>query len=405
MTFRKLKILAISYMMPPLQFPQSIQIGRLLLNSKHEICVVTSVCEADSDTSENISRIVISDSYPWLPLLHNFLLRFMPLYGGIPDQYVGWSRKCYEYLSNSDVISKYNPDIIVTFGEPMSDHLLGLKLAKRINKPWIAHFSDPWSENPFRRTIKLSKTINRFLEKKVANQASAFIFTSPETMNEFKKRHNLKDRMQLHVLPHSYDPQKYTFKEIKNERKIIRYLGNFYGNRSPLPLIKSINYLRKINPKILENIFFEFVGNVSLVQKIFINIIGYDKSSIRFINSVSYARSLDLMVESNALLVIDAPAKTSQFFPSKLIEYLGAGRPIIALSPPGPSSRLVEELGGLCVDPSDLPGIINLIRNISQIENLEDLKGLEYSNVREEYAIKNISAKFDAILSKLSVDP
>jgi hypothetical protein len=45
---------------------------------------------------------------------------------------------------------------------------------------------------------------------------------------------------------------------------------------------------------------------------------------------VGYQESLKLMSEADALLVIDAPADQSVFLPSKLIDYIGAGRPISA---------------------------------------------------------------------------
>jgi glycosyltransferase involved in cell wall biosynthesis len=68
---------------------------------------------------------------------------------------------------------------------------------------------------------------------------------------------------------------------------------------------------------------------------------------------VDYTESLALMRASDALLVVDAPAERSVFLPSKLVDYLGAGRPIVALTPPGAAADLVDRAGGWVADPAD----------------------------------------------------
>jgi hypothetical protein len=57
------------------------------------------------------------------------------------------------------------------------------------------------------------------------------------------------------------------------------------------------------------------------------------------------------MVDSDLLLVIDAPAALSVFLPSKLIDYLGAGVPIMGIVPPGTSAALLARLGAVLADP------------------------------------------------------
>jgi hypothetical protein len=45
------------------------------------------------------------------------------------------------------------------------------------------------------------------------------------------------------------------------------------------------------------------------------------------------------------------------FLPSKLIEYLGAGPPILAITPPGTTANLMTRLGGAAIGPEDIEGI------------------------------------------------
>jgi hypothetical protein len=49
----------------------------------------------------------------------------------------------------------------------------------------------------------------------------------------------------------------------------------------------------------------------------------------------------------------------------KLFEYLGAGRPILALAMPGEASRILEETrAGVAVPPRDAPSIANLLERL-----------------------------------------
>jgi hypothetical protein len=74
---------------------------------------------------------------------------------------------------------------------------------------------------------------------------------------------------------------------------------------------------------------------------------------MRVLGATDYVPSLALMRRSHVLLVVDAPGDSSVFLPSKLVDYLGAGRPIVALSPAGPTARIVGGNGGWCADPAD----------------------------------------------------
>ena len=45
------------------------------------------------------------------------------------------------------------------------------------------------------------------------------------------------------------------------------------------------------------------------------------------------------------LLILDAPFKISVFFPSKLVDYIGANKPILAITPEGSCAEIVRKLG------------------------------------------------------------
>ena len=103
----------------------------------------------------------------------------------------------------------FHPDVIMTFGEPMSDHLLGLRLKRRLGLPWLAHFSDPWADMSFRKRQVLANIVNRRLEAEVIQCADRIVFTSPETEALVMRKYPESLRAKCRVLAHSFDERLY----------------------------------------------------------------------------------------------------------------------------------------------------------------------------------------------------
>jgi hypothetical protein len=50
------------------------------------------------------------------------------------------------------------------------------------------------------------------------------------------------------------------------------------------------------------------------------------------------------MKTADLLTVIDVPAKKNLFLPSNLVDYVGAGRPILGIKPPGTPQKIMNKL-------------------------------------------------------------
>ena len=60
-----------------------------------------------------------------------------------------------------------------------------------------------------------------------------------------------------------------------------------------------------------------------------------------------YAQNLGIMNSSDALLTLEFFATQSVWLPAKLVDYLGAARPLLGIVPPGTSSDFITRAGGL----------------------------------------------------------
>ena len=299
----------------------------------------------------------------------------------------------------------YAPDILVTFGQPMSDHLIGLELKKINGWPWVAHFSDPWVDNPFHRYDALSHARNLSLERSVMQAADCLVFTSEETIEMVMSKYPDEWRTKARVLPQSFDADLFTTRAAERADGLtIRYTGEFYGHRTPKPLITALRALLAADPSILSDVRFELIGPVDPLTLVDSGLESLPEELIVIKPPVNYQESLSLLASASGLMIIDAPAKKSVFLPSKLIDYIGAGRPVIGLTPPGAAAILIQQLGGWVADPSDGAAMAETLKafllRLHQ-EREHDAPPWGQPLIRRNYEAAVVARSFEEILREL----
>lgn len=366
----RLKTLFITYAYPPLKFPRSVQISHLVqyLRNTMDVTVVASSPDRNIDHSSLEFTPLDNVIYP----SKAFFTCLFDKVGGyrikkklFPD--VLYLESCDLYHAARKHLDNERYQSFVTFGQPMSVHISGLKLKKvKPDVRWVAHFSDPWVDNPYNTDNRWVQFLNRCYQKKVFQQADKLVFTSPETVDLVMKNCNSAIRNKAVILPHSFNPDLYPEQPPKAPQTLIRYLGNFYGGRQPESLFQALEIIKSGKQGTVP-FKVELVGtSVSLMDQIKERKLE-DTVTVR--SSVGYLESLKLMSESDMLLVIDAPMELSPFFPSKLADYIGANRPLFGITPSGASKRIIEELGFLTADPKNPQEIAQkLLETIRRIQ-------------------------------------
>lgn len=396
-----MKLLIVAYYLPPLIYPQSIQVGRWLnyLPEDYKLYVVTADekdCQKDERFYSNIYEKF--KDYIKIPFSYNLFIRLIRRTWRTPDEIVFWHRKAYKKIIKKWGTEKF--DRIITFSHPLSSNLLGLWLKKFFNIKWIAFFSDPWVDSPYSNYKYFIKNINSNLEKKVFINANNFVFPSPEMRDTYVKKYPFISKIAFY-LEHTFDAKLYReLDEKAKDRLVLRHIGNIYGERNPLPILRAIKNLldkKNINP---ENFVFEFVG--SLEKKY--ESIKKDNfgGAVLFKEPVPYIDSLNLMQETDILVNLDGNIKNSVFLPSKLLDYIGAGKPILGITPKdSASARVINKIGGWVVEPNDIQGIENMLSKIVEYHKnaaLERFKPLD--EVKKEFDISNNINKFIKILEE-----
>lgn len=417
-----MNIFAILYCYPPLLVPATMCYVKLLLGLRecgYNIDVLTIEPDSfdapgehliDSSLAQLIPDGVVDhkiwswETRPLVRFLKKFEISKGLFYKLFEPRKREWTFPAINYLKKRN-LNKY--DLILSCSQPHCNHLIGYYLKRKTDKPWIAYFSDPWTDSPYANyPSEKVYTYNLQLERTVVGHADKVLFTSEEMLRLVTKKYPGKTAEKCGVLPHSFVPDWYILagKEklsTRNNRKIrMVQTGHFYGPRTPMPLLNMLNRLNQ-QDKISERIEILFYGNMDVR---YINFIKEHRMDgfIKLMGTIPYLESLSVMKDADYLLLIDAPLKReseSVFLPSKLIDYAGSGRPVIGITPGrGTSAKVLKDIRNINCDIEDERRIYDIFMTI-----IEGSLNIETDETKVAlYHYKHVANKLNGIIQGLA---
>jgi hypothetical protein len=99
--------------------------------------------------------------------------------------------------------------------------------------------------------------------------------------------------------------------------------------------------------------------------------------------------------------VIDAPADTSVFLPSKLVDYLAFNKPILGITPPtGASADLLRRLGSRLAGPDDETGVVAALAALATSRGAGTLgAAARFRDVAAQYSLPAITRQWSDLLA------
>lgn len=399
-----MRILAITYTFPPHVTARAIQLGKLvkyLLKNGCKVDVLTShnpFFPNDTGLLDYVPELLIERVRASKPTIVSRTLHHIFRIGDLPWQNVAFRKA-------SELIRRHKYDAVCSFAFPLSSHFVGLRLKRSLGLPWVAHFSDPWVDHPYWKIYgRLHFNLLSYLESKIVEAANLIIFVSEETRDVVMSKYERDLRRKAISIPHCYDRTDYeellghetSVDRLKHDsRTVFTHVGSFYGIRTPAPLVEALLMMKDGKAReLLDRILIRIVGKMQteyeqMLTKEF-------PEEVELVGAVEHKKAIEYMLASDYLLLIDAAVgKASVFFPSKLAEYIGSGRPIIGITPSeGCSARIIRSLGYPVVSPSDVEALSALFSDI--LTGKRDLSGrTEYS---EQFDADTVAKQFISAL-------
>jgi len=249
----------------------------------------------------------------------------------VPDSKILW--RCHAVHSASSLLRMEKFDAIVSTGPPHSAHLIGRTLARRFELPWVADFRDAWSGGVvMHEPTHCHRRWQTWLQSKVLRSADAIVTVSEGIQKELQQSEPLAGPFQL--IPNGFDESDYPprSKGGPRDRFVFCHCGSISRYSQPRPLLQALTALVKQDPAWTRRIHFNFVGydaTASFASEVracgleeMITVAGYRP----------HREALQYLVDADALLLIALGEADDPFIPGKTYEYLGAKKPVIAIT-------------------------------------------------------------------------
>lgn len=249
-----------------------------------------------------------------------------------PDSACGWFFPSLRLTSRLIKNKKY--DWLISVSHPFTGHLIGLVLKRRYPKlSWLVDMGDPFCimEDPSPNNAALYRRLNRRIDLAVLRKANVVSVTTSGTRDAYigffpdvaKKMWVIPPMLSLPVHTGS------VLSVHKSTPLRLVYVGTLYSTlRSPLPLLELFERLVSLTPGVALEL--HFLGHINDCADLFNHYQHWLGSRIFVHGVVSRARAQEYM--EGAHILINLGNRSTTQLPSKVIEYVAMGKPILNLA-------------------------------------------------------------------------
>lgn len=399
------RVALITYFAPPILGAESILVAKTVppLAEFYDLDVITVAEEFDFRTDPALLEMMrdsatvyrYGNRKPRNKIARRLLEKGLAY---VSDSHVGWRKSV---LRNHPIDRGYK--LLYSRSQPGASHLIALEWKRRLGILWVAQFSDPWANNPYHPLpVGQARRIQE-QERQVVAEADHLIFPTKEIRDLVAMHHPAENVVaRSTILPHCFDRSLYQrengAESQRRDRIVCSYIGDFYGLRSPQPLIEALHLLQRDDPSLQNRFQIDVYGNVEARFRSLLS--DTPGIQVQWHGQVPYLQSLQKMAASDVLLLMDAPGAVNLFLPSKLIDYFGARKPILGITPrEGTTGQLLRDYGFLVAEPTAPEEIATALQQI--IGRQEQFAQMALDNDYERFTNDHIAAELHTIFQRL----
>lgn len=366
------KILIVSWHFPPYKSSSAFNLFKRLKDTGYEYDVL-QIKRVDKPDNEGMFRFASSR-------FNRYEIEVFSEDARNPEARVHFINKALEFYNILKVKNHYSA--MISHSHEIASHMAAMAIKNRNPElRWVASFGDPIAANPFNESYQfpmLQKDSQTEIE--VLQQANRIIVTNRYQQDlVVATQEQAIDEKKFFVLPHCFDERMYLSSSsniVSNENtnpSLFRFMhvGMLYKfKRTAEPFMLGAQRLLQKHPELRRQFVLEFYGaNDRYIQAA----ADYGLvDTVSFKGTVNYLDSLKIMSEADCLLLRDADfsaqgIKNTPFYPGKLADYMGAKKPIVAVTMAhGCVPDMLAKIGGASLTETDIEGIADAMYDAMQ---------------------------------------
>jgi len=277
----------------------------------------------------------------------------------IPDNKIGWKGPAVRAAKQ---LMKERPfDLIYATAPPYTALMVGAEISRIERLPLVLDYRDDWLMNPRHSyPTKVHRSISASKEAEVLKEASV-VLTINETIAGLVGER--APDISTVVVPQGFDPADFSAKDLdeidsrntadQNRQMVFLYSGMFYDAQQPDVFLKALKNVLEDQPELKQKVVASFVGLLSdrvikLVADLGLESVvrtnGYQDHSA----SVAELKKCDV-----AWMTVGRQEGEEMISTGKLFEYIGSGKPILALVPDGEAKTALLDYEASFICPPD----------------------------------------------------
>lgn len=259
-----------------------------------------------------------------------------------PDIDAGWYLPAL--FGGVRAVWRHRPDVLYATGGPWTTFLVARDVSRLTGVPLVLDYRDPWTLNPaVVRSGSNFEDLALAMERTVVRRARAIVANTDVLRETLMQAHGPALGQKTVVIHNSYDAADYAAAAPVPEPVFtLSYVGAMYDAHSPEPFLQGLAALLEREPARRGGFRVRLVGAGAPRVAARVRAMGLD-DVVQVQESVPHAEAVRLQRSSQALLLLlTVPSDHSTFVPSKLYEYIAAGRSIFAITRGGALEGLLR---------------------------------------------------------------
>lgn len=273
----------------------------------------------------------------------------------VPDLAAGWLPLAVERAV--ELHRSVGFDAIYASGWPWTAFLIAREVSRRTGKPYVLDYRDQWTPSgdmAWEHASPRQRQENPALERLAAKDAAAIVTVTRTLVHSIGRDCGRDD---LHLITNGFEPADFAgdVPAIDDGMLRIAYTGVWRNGYGLDDLYAAVALLKSQGRPELARLCVQTAGfDPGAAQKAGVS------EWISELGPVSHARAVQIMKQADLLyLPVPSGYYATASLPGKLFEYLGCGRPILAVVPEvSEVSHVLNEVGGgVRVEPGDVVGL------------------------------------------------
>lgn len=286
-----------------------------------------------------------------------------------PDSHIFWVP--FAIVKGAYVVIKHKVDVIYCSSPPHSSHLIAFVLGIIFRKPYILDFRDPWNVHKansdtnsiVRFLYKLESATKRVIIRNATKIISATQGERDELSSEFPKLEGSR----FTFITNGYDPvdfENITPASKASDKLHITHAGTIYSGVGK-EFFAALEQILNEDPRIVDILQIQLLGaKADEYNRVVSRLVA--GGLIKDYGLQPHEATLKLLFGSDVLLILRGGLQfKGSHIPAKVFEYMGIGKPILAITSEGGLSEIVEKCQhGIIVPPSSVDKVKEAILDL-----------------------------------------